>query len=142
MIIESPTQADPGSRTTDPGRIMNRLIIAIDGPSGAGKGTIARALATRLGYRHVDTGAMYRAVAWKALHDGVDLADEAAVAALAERAAFDVGDGQVGIDGHDVAARDPHARDRRGRGGGGAAAARCGACSSRVSARWAKRAAW
>ena len=46
------------------------LIIAIDGPSGAGKGTIARAVAARLGYRHIDTGAMYRALAWKALHDG------------------------------------------------------------------------
>ncbi|MEO6235877.1 MAG: (d)CMP kinase, partial [Vicinamibacterales bacterium] len=47
--------------------------------------------------------AMYRALAWKALHDGVDLADEAAVAALGERAAFDVEGGRIGIDGHDVA---------------------------------------
>ena len=53
-----------------------RLIIAIDGPSGAGKGTVARAAALALGYRHVDTGAMYRAVAWKALHDGLPLDDE------------------------------------------------------------------
>jgi cytidylate kinase len=80
-----------------------RLIIAIDGPSGAGKGTIARAVATRLGYHHVDTGAMYRAVAWKARHDGVDLAMEPLVAALAHRAVFDVGDGRVRIDGHNVA---------------------------------------
>jgi cytidylate kinase len=79
------------------------LIIAIDGPSGAGKGTVARAVAARLGYRHVDTGAMYRALAWKALHDGLDLADEAAVAAAAERATFDLEQGRVGIDGHDVA---------------------------------------
>ena len=78
------------------------LIIAIDGPSGAGKGTVARAVAARLGYRHIDTGAMYRALAWKALHDGVDLGGEAAVAALGERAAFDVEDGRAGIDGHDV----------------------------------------
>jgi cytidylate kinase len=78
--------------------------VAIDGPSGAGKGTVARALAARLGYRHIDTGAMYRALAWKALHDGVDLADEAAVAALGERANFDVEGGRTGIDGHDVAA--------------------------------------
>ncbi len=78
------------------------LIIAIDGPSGAGKGTVARAVAARLGYRHIDTGAMYRALAWKALHDGVDLGGEVAVAALGERAAFDVEDGRVDIDGHDV----------------------------------------
>ncbi|MEO6238470.1 MAG: (d)CMP kinase, partial [Vicinamibacterales bacterium] len=73
------------------------LIVAIDGPSGAGKGTVARGVAGRLGYRHIDTGAMYRALAWKALHDGVDLADEAAVAALGERAAFDVEGGRIGI---------------------------------------------
>ena len=46
---------------------------------------------------------MYRALAWKALHDSVDLSDEAAVAALAQRAEFDVGDGRVRVDGHDVA---------------------------------------
>ena len=43
------------------------MVIAIDGPSGAGKGTLARTVAERLGYKHVDTGAMYRAVAWKAV---------------------------------------------------------------------------
>ena len=80
------------------------LLIAIDGPSGAGKGTVARALAARLGYRHIDTGAMYRALAWKAIQDGVDLTDEAATAALGERAAFDVEGGRIGIDGHDVKA--------------------------------------
>ena len=82
--------------------VSKKLIVAIDGPSGAGKGTVARAVAARLGYRHVDTGAMYRAVAWKALRAHVDLADEAAVAALGERAAFDLEDGRVAIDGHDV----------------------------------------
>ena len=79
-----------------------RLIVAIDGPSGAGKGTVARALAVRLGYRHIDTGAMYRALAWKATRDGLDLADEAAIAGLGERAAFDLEGGRVSIDGHDV----------------------------------------
>jgi cytidylate kinase len=81
---------------------MEPTIIAIDGPSGAGKGTIARAVAKRLGFHHVDTGAMYRAVAWKALHDGIELTDEVAVSALAERAQFDVSDGRVSVDGHDI----------------------------------------
>jgi cytidylate kinase len=80
------------------------LVIAIDGPSGAGKGTIARAVAARLRYRHIDTGAMYRALAWKALEERLDLADEAAVSALAARVAFEVGDGRVSVDGQDVAA--------------------------------------
>src|SRR5687768_11338074 len=80
----------------------NTLIIAIDGPSGAGKGTIARELAARLKYRHVDTGAMYRAVAWKAIEEGLDLQDEPAVAALSERARFDLEAGRVVIDGSDV----------------------------------------
>ena len=82
---------------------MRPLIIAIDGPSGAGKGTVARAVARRLGYRHVDTGAMYRAVAWKARRDGIDLGNEAEVAALGERAAFDLEGGRVVVDGHDIA---------------------------------------
>jgi cytidylate kinase len=81
---------------------MKRLIVAIDGPSGVGKGTIARTISQHLGYRHVDTGAMYRAVAWKALRDGMDLEDEAQVAALAARADINVEGGVVSIDGHDV----------------------------------------
>ncbi|MDR1991047.1 MAG: (d)CMP kinase, partial [Acidobacteriaceae bacterium] len=81
---------------------MKRLVIAIDGPSGAGKGTVARALAASLGYQHVDSGAMYRAVGWKAGHDGIALDDERAVAAVADRAHLFVGDGLVAIDGIDV----------------------------------------
>lgn len=77
------------------------LIIAIDGPSGAGKGTVARTLAARLGYTHVDTGAMYRAVAWKAGHAGVDLADEDAVTAIADAAEFELG-AEVRVDGHEI----------------------------------------
>jgi cytidylate kinase len=81
---------------------MRPLIIAIDGPSGAGKGTVARAVARALGYRHVDSGAMYRAVGWKALRDGIPLDDEAAVADLAERSVVEVSPARVAIDDVDV----------------------------------------
>jgi cytidylate kinase len=80
---------------------MKPVVIAIDGPSGAGKGTVARAVARALGFRHIDTGAMYRALAWKALNEGVALDDEAAVAALARSAAFEIGD-RVRLDETDV----------------------------------------
>ena len=58
------------------------MVVAIDGPSGAGKGTVARAVARALGYRHVDSGAMYRAVGWKALQTGTPLDREDNVAAM------------------------------------------------------------
>ena len=79
-----------------------RLVIAIDGPSGAGKGTVARAIAARLGYRHVDTGAMYRAIAWLALARRVPLDDQAGVSGLASTAQIDLSGGLVTVDGHDV----------------------------------------
>jgi cytidylate kinase len=63
---------------------------------------VARTVAERLGYRHVDTGAMYRAVGWKAVHDGIALDDEPALAALAERSQIRVEGGRVSIDGHDI----------------------------------------
>jgi cytidylate kinase len=81
---------------------MRKLTIAIDGPSGAGKGTVARAIAQALGYRHVDSGAMYRAVGWKALRDGVPIDDEAALEALAERSRIVVTDSRIAIDETDV----------------------------------------
>lgn len=82
--------------------MSKRLIIAIDGPSGAGKGTIARAVAAELGYRHIDSGAMYRAVGWKALRDDVSLTDETAVHDLAERSRIVVDGATVRIDDVDV----------------------------------------
>lgn len=58
--------------------------IAIDGPAGAGKSTLARALASQLGYIYIDTGAMYRALAWKAMQAGIDLDDSLALTNLAD----------------------------------------------------------
>jgi cytidylate kinase len=83
-------------------QFMRKPIIAIDGPSGAGKGTVARAVATELGYRHVDSGAMYRAVGWKVIRDGVPLDDEEAVAKLARRSRIEVTATSVTIDEADV----------------------------------------
>jgi CMP/dCMP kinase len=81
---------------------MRRLILAIDGPSGAGKGTVARAVAAELGYRHVDSGAMYRAIGWKSVRDGLRLDDEQAVARLASHSRIDLSGTRVAIDGIDV----------------------------------------
>lgn len=80
------------------------MIIAIDGPSGAGKGTVARSVADALGYRHIDTGAMYRAVAWRAAQLGVPLDKDEAVQRVASAAVFDLEGGRVVIDDHDVTA--------------------------------------
>jgi cytidylate kinase len=66
------------------------LVIAIDGPSGSGKSSTARGVADRLGLTFLDTGAMYRAVTWLALQEGVDLDDRAAVAELLAHASMDV----------------------------------------------------
>ena len=60
------------------------MIVAIDGPSGAGKSTVAKAAAKRLGFSCLDTGAMYRAIAWKALADGVSFDDAEALGAIAQ----------------------------------------------------------
>jgi cytidylate kinase len=83
-------------------------IIAIDGPAGAGKSTVSRAVAEHLGLDRLDTGAMYRAVAWAALQRHLDLGDEAALGDLAETLRIDVGE-RVLADGTDVtqAIREP-----------------------------------
>jgi CMP/dCMP kinase len=82
------------------------LVIAIDGPSGAGKSTAGRALAERLGYVFVDTGAMYRALALKALRSGMSLEDGGSLAGLAHATRIDLTDGghRVSIDGEDATA--------------------------------------
>jgi CMP/dCMP kinase len=79
------------------------MIVAIDGPAGAGKSTVARALAERLGFRYLDTGAMYRALTWLAMLRSVDLGDAPALAELArtEPVSFDEA-GRVWIAGTDV----------------------------------------
>ncbi|HEX9134288.1 MAG TPA: (d)CMP kinase [Ktedonobacteraceae bacterium] len=84
--------------------------IAIDGPAGSGKSTVGEQLARRLGYLYIDTGAMYRAVAWLALQEGVDVSDGPALATLAQHAGVvishpHIDDGRqytVTVHGHDV----------------------------------------
>jgi cytidylate kinase len=82
------------------------MIVAIDGPAGAGKSSVARALATRLGFRYLDTGAMYRALTWLALHEGVPLDDGPALEALAvANPVVFVDSGRVQIAGEEVTVR-------------------------------------
>lgn len=80
-----------------------KINIAIDGPSAAGKSTIAKMLASRLGYVHLDTGAMYRCTAYKALEEGISLDDENALAAMLAGADIELTpEGTVFLDGRDV----------------------------------------
>jgi cytidylate kinase len=78
------------------------MIVAIDGPAGAGKSSVSRQLADRLGFRFLDTGAMYRAIALAALRSGLTSADEEAIAALAEDLNLDFHDNRVLLDGEDI----------------------------------------
>ncbi len=84
------------------------IIVAIDGPSGAGKSTLAKELAKRIGYRQLDTGAMYRAMAWLARETGLDLNDDAAVAAFCVGANIELqpqnGSSRVFANGREVTA--------------------------------------
>jgi cytidylate kinase len=80
------------------------MVIAIDGPAGAGKSTVARALAGELGFTYLDSGAMYRCVALAALRRGADLDDAEAMAGLAGSIAISLEGESVGLDGEDVGA--------------------------------------
>jgi cytidylate kinase len=86
--------------------VTNKLIIAIDGPVGSGKSTVARRVAEMLGYMHLDSGAMYRAVAWKALSERIPLDSQEQLAALASGLRIDLaprnGKQHVILDGEDI----------------------------------------
>ena len=96
-----PTFAEDMARLADGAARPRPLLVAIDGPAGAGKSTVSRAVAERLGVNRLDTGAMYRAVAALALELGTPPDDNEAVAALAAAATIEVGE-RVTIDGRDV----------------------------------------
>ncbi len=104
-----------GARKGEPSRRRGAVprVIAIDGPAAAGKSTVGRQVAAKLGYPFLDTGAMYRAITWATLHRGIDLSDEEALSRLAASARIDVGPAGPGsveactitVDGEDVTSK-------------------------------------
>jgi cytidylate kinase len=84
----------------------SRAVVAVDGPSGSGKSSVSRGVARALGLRYLDTGAMYRALAWAVLRDGIDLADAKAIADTSERVTLefstDPDEAHISVDGTDV----------------------------------------
>jgi cytidylate kinase len=92
---------EPGSPDRSKG-----VVVAIDGPAGSGKSTLARLLAARLGFRYLDSGALYRSLTWKALRTGADLSDGAGLARLLDGSRIDIEDAGEGrrvlLDGEDV----------------------------------------
>jgi len=93
------------------------MVISIDGPAGAGKSTVARAVAERLGFTYLDSGAMYRCVALAAIERGVDLDDPTETGKLARSLAIEFGHGRVKLDGSDVsiAIREPRVSEASSR---------------------------
>lgn len=84
---------------------MKKLVVAIDGPAGAGKSTVAQLAAKELGYTYIDTGAMYRAVAWKVLQQGGEVTDEKILAGIPDidvDLSYENGKTTVRVDGQDV----------------------------------------
>ena len=104
---------DPNRNSTDnaenTGALPRKLTIAIDGPAGAGKSTIASRLARKLGYVNLESGAMYRALALKAIDHDISFSDEKALVKLAERSRIQleptIGGNRTLLDGHDVSSR-------------------------------------
>ncbi len=92
------TQRDSAAFAPSPNQPGPRFVVAMDGPSGTGKSTVSRLVALRLGARYLDTGAMYRAATLAVLNRGVDLTDDAAVAAAARRSRI-----EISTDPHHVA---------------------------------------
>ncbi len=93
------------------------MVIAIDGPAGAGKSSVARALAAELGFTYLDSGAMYRCVALAGLRRGIDLDDAGAMAELAGSISIALDGERVGLDGEDVSAeiREPQVTEASSR---------------------------
>lgn len=99
MGLAKPTRVRAPTPSGRKGRSPRPLVVAIDGPAGAGKSTVARGVARALGIRHVDTGAMYRALTWAALERGLAPADGRGVARLARSLSFDYGPRGILVDG-------------------------------------------
>src|SRR5262245_50670303 len=98
----STSQRRPGG--CEGGETARELVITIDGPAGAGKSTAARELARRLGFRLVDTGALYRAIAWAVMRAGIDPKDRDALAAVLDRTRVELLGDRVLVDGRDITA--------------------------------------
>ncbi|MCA9752849.1 MAG: (d)CMP kinase, partial [Gemmatimonadetes bacterium] len=81
---------------------MSALVVAIDGPAASGKSTTARRVAERLGFVYLDTGAMYRAITWKALAQGVDIDDDDALERLVAATELSWDERRIHVDGVDV----------------------------------------
>ncbi len=108
MAADKAPWHDAAHGADDPGRFVDSstVVVAIDGPSGAGKSTVARGVARALGYRYLDTGAMYRALTWAVLERGTDPANEPGVAGVLSdfrvEVSTDPDDVGVAVGGHDV----------------------------------------